>query len=38
MPKFLTLVIILVIGYVIGAMYPTFFNRAASALEGAAAG
>mgnify|MGYP006298618613 CR=1 FL=1 len=36
MPRLLTIVVILVIGYILGAMYPGMFNRAASALEGAA--
>ena len=36
MPRLVTIILILVIGYIIGAMYPGMFNRAASALENAA--
>jgi len=36
MPRFLTIIVILLIGYIVGAMYPGFYNQASSAVRGAA--
>lgn len=35
MPRFLTIVVIVLIGYILGAMYPGLYNQASTAVRGA---